>query len=114
MTHANERKHILSDLAPNGKGHLIKEALLFDDQLGDHCRMFSRVVLEPGCALGYHTHQGETETYYLLSGSGIYNDNGTLLPVTAGDVTFCEDGSGHGIENTGDTDLCFLALILKK
>ena len=75
--------------------------------------MFSRVTLEPGSDLGYHEHHGETETYYLLEGKGVYNDDGSLIPVEAGDVTFCEDGHGHGVENTGDTDLVFIALILK-
>ena len=33
--------------------------------------------------------------------------------VKAGDVTFCPDGTGHALDNTGDTDLVFMALIIK-
>ena len=43
---------------------------------------------------------------------GDYNDNGTVRPVKAGDVTFTPDGKGHGLKNTGDTDLVFMALII--
>ena len=114
MTKASERTTMNTPLQAPGKGHLLKESLLNEKELGEHCRMFSRVTLEPGCALGYHEHHGETETYYLLSGKGIYNDDGHEIPVEAGDVTFCEDGHGHGIENTGDSDRVFVALILKK
>ena len=55
-----------------------------------------------------------TETYYLLSGEGLYHDNDKSYPVKAGDVTFCADGGTHGLDNTGDSDLTFMALIIKK
>ena len=48
----------------------------------------------------------------ILRGEGDYNDNGTVRPVKAGDVTFTPDGKGHGLKNTGDTDLVFMALII--
>jgi oxalate decarboxylase/phosphoglucose isomerase-like protein (cupin superfamily) len=32
--------------------------------------------------------------------------------VKAGDITFTPDGCGHGLDNTGDTDLVFMALII--
>ena len=76
------------------------------------CGLYSEVTLEPGCSLGYHEHHNESETYYILSGKGIYSDNGTLRMVKAGDVTFTPDGQGHGMTNTGDEDLVFMALII--
>ena len=66
----------------------------------------------PGCSLGYHEHHNESETYYILSGKGIYSDNGTLRMVQAGDVTFTPDGKGHGLTNIGDEDLVFMALTI--
>ncbi len=41
--------------------------------------MFSQVTIPAGCELGHHEHHGETETYYVLSGKGIYEDNGTEI-----------------------------------
>lgn len=99
--------------ASGGKGHLIKEYLLSTEQLLGKNEMFARVTLEPGCSLGYHVHQGNAEVYYVLSGEGEYDDNGTIRTVKAGDVTYTPDGMGHSIENKGTEDLVFLALIIK-
>ena len=57
---------------------------------------------------------GDGETYCIVSGHGTYNDNGTLVPVGPGDVTFVDDGEGHSIKNTGEEDLISVALILYK
>ena len=62
--------------------------------------------------MGYHEHHGESETYYILSGEGEYDDKGTKRMVKAGDITYTPDGRGHGLINTGDTDLVFMALII--
>ena len=76
--------------------------------------MMKEVTLEPGCSLGFHMHYGESETYYILTGEGEYNDNGTSWRhVKAGDITFTPDGRGHGLANTGNTDLVFMARIIK-
>ena len=97
-----------------GNGHVIIKELLDTEQLNGKCGLYAQVTLEPGCSLGYHEHHGETETYYLTKGAGIYNDNGKEYPVEVGDVTFCADGNGHGIKNAGEEDLVFVALILKE
>ena len=97
-----------------GNGHVIIKELLDAEQLNGKCGLYAQVTLEPGCSLGYHEHHGETETYYLTKGAGIYNDNGKEYPVEVGDVTFCADGNGHGIKNAGEEDLVFVALILKE
>ena len=91
-----------------GQGHVLIKRLLNEKQLNGKCGL----TLEPGCSLGYHEHHNESETYYILSGKGIYSDNGTLRMVKAGDVTFTPDGQGHGMTNTGDEDLVFMALII--
>lgn len=96
-----------------GKGHVIIKEILEGEQLNGKCRLYAEVTLEPGCSLGYHEHYGESETYYILSGQGTYNDNGiSFRPVEAGDITFTPSGRGHGLANTGNTDLVFMALII--
>ena len=114
MNGANERKVERIDNMCGGKGHVLIERLLGEKELDGKCGLYARVTLEEGCTLGYHEHHGETETYYILSGEGVYDDNGTRYPVKAGDVTFCPDGSGHGLDNTGAGKLAFMALIIKK
>ena len=114
MTRAGEREIVKAEHANGGTGYILKEALLTGEDLGQHCRMFSRVTIPAGCELGYHEHHGESETYYLLTGKGVYSDNGKEIEAKAGDVFFCDDGNGHGLKNTGDEELSFVALILKK
>ena len=60
-----------------------------------------------------HTHHGETETYHILAGEGVYRDNGTDCPAKPGDTFFCEDGGTHGIRCVSQTPLEFMALIIK-
>ena len=99
-----ERPEIeIEELTGEGSGILKKNALLYGKELG-----------EQGSDLAFHVHEGESETYFILAGSGTYNDNGTKYPVKAGDVVFCDDGEGHGLLNSGKGDLTFIALILKK
>ena len=80
----------------------------------EHLRTYSRAYLEPGACVGYHVHTGEAESYYILSGCGEYNDDGKICTVEAGDLTFTPDGHGHGIKNTGNVVLEFIALIIKE
>lgn len=96
-----------------GKGHLIIKHLLEEKELNGKCGLYAEVTIEHGCSLGYHEHFGESETYYILKGEGIYSDNGNLRMVKKGDVTFTPSGQGHALTNAGDTDLVFMALIIK-
>lgn len=75
-------------------------------------RMFSRAVLLPGQEVKFHVHTGEAESYYILSGKGLYDDNGSILEVEQGTITFTPSGSGHGIKNIGTENLEFIALIV--
>ena len=95
-----------------GEGHVIIKHILGEKELNGKCGLYAQVTIEPGCSLGFHEHHNESETYYILSGQGDYDDNGTVRPVKAGDVTFTPDNHGHGLKNTGDTDLVFMALII--
>ena len=84
------------------------------DEMYGKGRIFNHVVLEPGCEIGWHVHQGDGETYYILKGQGEYNDNGQLLTVGSGAVTFVDAGEGHSLKNTGKEDLEAIALVLFK
>ena len=75
-------------------------------------RLFSHGVLKPGDELGTHRHSGDFEIYYYIKGEGLYNDNGTEVPVRAGDVSICADGEEHGLTNNGSENLEYVALIL--
>ena len=97
----------------NGIGETeMKKLLSGADELYGKGRMFNLMTLKPGRTIGNHTHEGDNEIFYFLSGTGIYNDNGTAVTVGAGDVAVCSDGESHGLENRGEEPLVFIALIL--
>ena len=101
-----ERKNDLGNTA------LIMTNLASFEGKNEKVKMFGFAELLPGEELKYHTHEGESETYYILSGSGIYNDNGIETEILPGSITFTPSGSGHGLKNTGKENLNFIALIL--
>ena len=95
-----------------GKGHILAAELLNGEDFAGKGRVFNHCVLKPGCSVGRHRHVGDFEVYHVLSGTGLYFDNGELKPVTAGDVMICKEGEEHMLENDGTEDLEFIALIL--
>jgi len=81
-------------------------------ELYEKGRLFSKITVKPGCSIGYHVHEGESELFYFIRGNGIYSDNGTRVPVSAGDVAICPAGEGHSIANESDEVLELVALIV--
>ncbi|EHQ89341.1 cupin domain-containing protein [Desulfosporosinus youngiae] len=82
------------------------------DEFKGKGRLFCKNVLKPGSSIGLHEHVGDFETYVVLSGEGLINDNGDLTPVKPGDVIVTNNGEKHSLENTGTVDLEVIALIL--
>lgn len=95
-----------------GKGLTHIKDLADKPALYNHARMFAHMTLEPGRSIGYHAHEGETEFFYILRGRGVFNDNGTEVPVEPGDVCSTGYGASHSMENRGDEPLEFIALIM--
>ena len=95
-----------------GKGEIFITHLLTPKEMVGKCEMFARVRIPDGASLGVHQHVGNNETYYILQGTAAYTDNNETYMVQAGDTTFCAEGDRHGIENTGNEDLIFIALII--
>ncbi len=82
------------------------------EELCEKGRMFSRITLKSGCSIGFHVHEKDSELFYILSGEAEYNDNGNIVTVSAGDVTICPPGTGHGIENKTDSTVELIAVIV--
>ena len=82
------------------------------DEFNGKGRLFAKNTLKPGWSVGYHKHEGDAEAYYILKGEAILDDNGEKVALKAGDLAYTPNGSSHSIENVGDTDLEFIALIL--
>ena len=97
----------------NGNGEAEMRRILNDEgELYGKGRLFNHAILAPGRSIGEHTHIGDNEIFYFLSGSGLYNDNGTVVRVYPGDTAVCNDGELHGLVNDGEEPLECRALIL--
>ena len=102
-------------LEPNlkgGKGTVRIVNILEKEELFGLGRLFAISIIPPGGSIGQHTHEGDFETYYILKGRAKVNDNGNMAELGPGDMTQCADGQYHSIENIGDIDLEYLAVIL--
>ncbi len=108
----SELKQEVRETMMGGKGAVQITHLLQGDEFANKGRLFAKMVLKPGCSVGNHQHKGDFEAYYILKGEGVVDDNGILQPVTSGDLVYTQNGECHSIENTGDSDLEFMALIL--
>ena len=95
-----------------GSGIVSVTDFVSKDDLNQKGRLFGKIRLEPGVSIGYHVHEGESELFYIMSGTAVYNDNGKEYEVSAGDTTIVTSGNGHGISNRSDSPVELVALIV--
>ncbi len=95
-----------------GDGRVKITHLVSENELCGKGRLFAQITLEPGCGIGYHTHDADSEIFHILEGCAIYSDNGSEKRVNAGDVLVCPKGEGHSIKNAGDDRVVLTALIV--
>ena len=62
MTKAGEREVVKVERVNGGAGFIMKEGLISQEELGEHCKMFSKVTVPANCELGHHEHHGETRS----------------------------------------------------
>lgn len=95
-----------------GKDTIRVVNILEKDEMYGTGRLFGISIIPPSGSIGQHTHTGDFETYYILKGEALVNDNGKITYLEAGDMIQCKDGDYHSIENIGNIDLEYLAVIL--
>jgi quercetin dioxygenase-like cupin family protein len=67
-------------------------------------------ILAPGVSIGVHTHEDDTEYYYILEGRGTMTLDGRAHEVQAGDITAVFPGGSHGLVNDSDAPLRIVVL----
>lgn len=112
ITRYEDRQIERKDNFKGGEGYLVNRIILPADGMYGKGRIFNTVTLEKNCEIGWHVHDGDGETYLVISGEGEYNDNGTVTTVRAGDVCFTDSGEGHSMKNLRDEPLVLVALVL--
>lgn len=75
--------------------------------------LFSRIIINPGCSIGLHTHNDDEEFFYILKGRALFSDNGIGKELLPGDAAKTGGGEVHCIECVGDIALELLAIIVK-
>ena len=95
-----------------GTGEITFLDLMNDATRVKHSRLLSEIIIKPGDSVGEHSHDKESEIYFCLSGKGRVLDEGEYVPFLPGDVHYTTGNDPHAIQNDGDEDLHFLALIV--
>lgn len=72
-----------------------------------------RGCLEKDSSIGMHTHEGDSETVYILEGTGKMICDGAEEPLSAGSCSYCAEGHTHSLVNTGEAPLHFLGVLPK-
>lgn len=113
MVRRKDEQIVDSKCIRGGNGEVrLQQLLNGSDEMNGKGRMFNLMTVDPGKSIGYHQHTGDSEIFYILSGTATYNDNGTTVELYPGDVALCRDGECHALENKGEEPLNFIALIL--
>ncbi|MBR2761894.1 MAG: cupin domain-containing protein [Solobacterium sp.] len=113
MIRRSSEKTTITKPAPfDGDGEItVRNLLNGPEEMEQKGRVFCHTTVHPGSEIGLHTHKGDAETYYILSGHGTYNDNGRITDVQPGDVYYCGEGQCHSIKAI-DEPIEMIALIL--
>ena len=95
-----------------GEGHVTMFHFLTEQEAKGTGRLFAKTVIEPGNSIGLHTHEGDTEAYYILKGKALLSDNGNEVILEPGDCNVCLDGQSHSIKNVGEETLEYISVIV--
>lgn len=111
---AEDRAASVREKAQGGTGaiHGLHSFKAEDRPEGTCFKMVGNMTLPKGASIGFHIHHDDEEIYIITSGQGLYTDkNQQTAPVGPGDMTLTRQGEGHGLANTGDEPLTFIAVI---
>lgn len=68
------------------------------------------VRVPPGAEITLHTHDGSTETFYILAGRGVCRIGAEEFALAPGVCAHAPPGIPHTVRSTGDTELEALAI----
>ena len=109
----NKREELIEEIETNNGRKVFSQFLLNQfDGVNKKLKQFSVVEVNPNEEIEYHVHEGDSDFYYIISGKGLYNDNGVITEVSAGTVTFTPSGEGHALKNISEEQLVFIALVI--
>ena len=75
------------------------------------CLDQAELTLEPGASIGLHTHQGNSEIIYILSGTGKVLYDGAYETLVPGACHYCPEEHEHSLINDGKDELRVFAVV---
>lgn len=86
------------------------EQLVWPRNAPEAAMTITRVTMERGAVSKPHAHSQAEQIWIVETGSGLLLGEGGASALTAGDIIRTPPGDVHGIENTGDGVLIYLAV----
>ncbi|MGG9970628.1 cupin domain-containing protein [Ferruginibacter sp. SUN002] len=108
----HEKDIVVTEAGPHSGGGSTKAYKFFKKEQNSKLQ-FTKRILRPGAAIGYHL-QKEEEIYYIISGKGEMMMNGETFNVEEGDAILTHAGSSHGLKQTGSKELVMIINYEKK
>ncbi len=68
--------------------------------------------IAPGEECTRHVHQGKSETWLVIAGTGVTHVGESEYDIGPGDMIVTPPGTPHGLRNTGASPLRFVNLVL--
>lgn len=93
-----------------GKGECLHTTVWKGEEFDTPVRFVNYTVLPPETTFGNHKHENDNEIYIVLSGEGLYVEDGKEFPVKTGSVMVNAPYGTHGLINTGKENLEMLVL----
>ena len=112
VTRKADREVIKKEHVFGGEGYITNVIIEPSEVMYGKNRLFQHSTLTKGSEVAYHEHHGDGEVYYILTGEGEVNDNGTVTTVKPGDACWTGDGEGHSLKCISDEPLEFIALVV--
>jgi len=99
---------LVQECIHEGEG-LCRHATIFrGDEIDAPIRFINYTILPPKATFGLHKHGNDNEFYVVLSGEGVYCQDGEEAPVKQGDIMMNALYGTHGIRNTGSGEMALL------
>ena len=93
---------------PNFKGG---EGIAWVRMFNDDLNRILMLRIQPGCSIGLHTHETNSEIMHVLSGTARVVMDGQIEYVHAGQTHYCPKGHSHMTEPYGMQELVLLAVV---
>ena len=103
---------VVNEKMRGGTGKVKIEHFLTKAEMYDKGRLFAKITITPGSSIGPHIHEGEMESFHIISGAARIIDDGTEVIANVGDTILTPSGFGHSVECYGDITLEMIALII--